>query len=56
MVQYPRVGPPTREPGECGSPCRDESIFDPQLPDAVAFAQNTEKVQLAVKFGLAKMA
>ena len=28
---------------------RDESPFDPQLPDAVVFARNTEDVQAAVK-------
>ncbi len=28
---------------------RDESPFDPQLPDAVVFARNTEDVQTIVK-------
>jgi len=28
---------------------RDESAFDPQLPDAVVFAQSTEDVQTVVK-------
>ncbi len=28
---------------------RDESPFDPQLPDAVVFARNTEDVQTTVK-------